>query len=200
MAYFRSNNRVLFVWLATLAAGAVAGCLDSPADGDTQGVCGCFETNGVDSFSVSCSFSEDYGSCGTYEVREQHECNGGGGDCIPPDAEASNAAVVQCTLELLASGDAGTFDFHTSENHGQYRFDDHYVLTDDGTVLEWSYDGEDLNIVVSAVHHREAPTAAAIGGCEALATTHEQWRCIEAAVTGTPIVETCTDDLWWTDY
>ncbi|MEM7158174.1 MAG: hypothetical protein AAF799_35355 [Myxococcota bacterium] len=200
MAYSRSINRTPFVWLAALAVGAVAGCLGSSADGDSEDLCGCFETNGVDSFSVSCSFAEDYGNCGTYEVLEEHECPDSQGDCIPPDLEASNAPVVQCILERFASGEPGTFKFHTSEYSGQNRLTDHYVLTDEGTVLAWSYDLEDLNTVVSAVQHRQAPTAAALEDCEASSEAHDQWRCIEAAVAGAPVIETCTDDLLWTDY
>jgi hypothetical protein len=107
---------------------------------------------------------------------------------------------VQCTLALLIAGEAGHFGDFSSEQGGQYVYSDNYVANGDDTTVGWSSDVQDFDHEVSAVVHRNAPSATALDDCAAEASTEDQWECIESLVRSATLIETCTEPVFWTNF
>jgi hypothetical protein len=176
------SPRWLLVVLPVLAAAA---CTTS--DPEDDGVCPCFETPADQPPQLTCEVAD----CGN--VRDPADCEDEFGGCTASEVEVSNAEIVECVLDLLASGGEGTFARHSSMNGGQFSDTDHY-LAHEGTVSGWTYVAADIAYSYTALRVRAMPDAAAVMPCSTPTAPYERWRCIEDAIAAMDVIETCGRD------
>lgn len=171
--------------LGLLVGSALAGCSSEPAEAPE---CACF--SGPNShLEVTCEVE----GCGT--VRDPTDCSMTPDGQVPDgcyeDADTNNTEVVQCVLDLLASGQQGDFRYQSSIFLGTILQRRNYLANGDGTIVGWDENYNDAFVSFSAVEAREAPDAAALEPCTAVADSFERWQCIEEVITTMPVVVEC---------
>lgn len=169
----------------SMSAGTASAESGTGTSGEApSAACSCFDA-GPGSFDVTCEFTST--RCGSYFSTD---CSDTGGP-VEVDEE-SNAEVVACVQMLLESGGAGGF---ADENclGGQFYDETRYFeVLEDGTAVDWTRSQDDLLISLSAVVHRQPPTAEQLAACAAMTDTEAHWSCLLDVLGGRPTIETCT--------